>query len=97
VKPKRTGAASRTSNPMLARLDEKIPYRLVGVLSLSDRQHHRFTHGLNVSFSDTRRPLRVDDRHRGGGRPPAPATPPCIRVRTRRFERAQLARAAQRG
>ena len=27
------------------------------------------------------------DRHRGGGRPPTPATPPCIRVRTRRFER----------
>ena len=27
------------------------------------------------------------DRHRGGGHPPTPATPPCIRVRTRRFER----------
>src|SRR5262249_39443200 len=26
------------------------------------------------------------DRHRGGGRPPTPATPPCVRVRTRRFE-----------
>ena len=29
----------------------------------------------------------VIDRHRGGGHPPTPATPPCIRVRTRRFER----------
>jgi len=29
----------------------------------------------------------VSDRHRGGGHPPTPATPPCIRVRTRRFER----------
>ena len=26
------------------------------------------------------------DRHRGGGHPPTPATPPCVRVRTRRFE-----------
>src|SRR5437870_5590500 len=26
------------------------------------------------------------DRHRSGGRPPTPATPPCVRVRTRRFE-----------
>ena len=26
------------------------------------------------------------DRHRGGGCPPTPATPPCVRVRTRRFE-----------
>jgi hypothetical protein len=26
------------------------------------------------------------DRHRGSGRPLTPATPPCIRVRTRRFE-----------
>src|SRR5690242_19806041 len=38
------------------------------------------------------RPQRVQsaacafDRHRGGGHPPTPATPPCIRVRTRRFE-----------
>src|SRR3989475_12979627 len=26
------------------------------------------------------------DRDRGGGHPPTPATPPCVRVRTRRFE-----------
>src|SRR6266849_1311606 len=25
-------------------------------------------------------------RHRGGGHPPTPATPPCVRVRTRRFD-----------
>ena len=31
------------------------------------------------------------DRHRGGGHPPTPATPPCIRVRTRRFESVTLA------
>ena len=30
------------------------------------------------------------DRHRGGGHPPTPATPPCIRVRTRRFESVAL-------
>src|SRR5437588_13073025 len=26
------------------------------------------------------------DRHRGGGHPPTPATPPCVRIRTRRFD-----------
>src|SRR6266567_5551483 len=31
------------------------------------------------------------DRHRGGGHPPTPATPPCVRVRTRRFELVALA------
>src|ERR1017187_209398 len=30
------------------------------------------------------------DRHRGGGHPPPPATPPCVRVRTRRFETVTL-------
>ena len=34
--------------------------------------------------------MRVD-RHRGGGHPPTPATPPCVRVRTRRFELVTLA------
>src|SRR5215831_16997192 len=36
------------------------------------------------------------DRHRGGGRPPTPATPPCIRVRTRRFKKVALAVLEQR-
>ncbi len=31
-------------------------------------------------------PVSPSDRHRGGGHPPTPATPPCVRVRTRRFE-----------
>ena len=31
-------------------------------------------------------PSIPSDRHRGGGHPPTPATPPCVRVRTRRFE-----------
>src|SRR5271157_1529215 len=35
--------------------------------------------------------VRVVDRHRGGGHPPTPATPPCVRVRTRRFELVALA------
>jgi hypothetical protein len=34
--------------------------------------------------------LSFNDRHRGGGHPPTPATPPCIRVRTRRFESVTL-------
>src|SRR5205809_8067538 len=32
-------------------------------------------------------PLIFLNRHRGGGCPPTPATPPCVRVRTRRFEK----------
>src|SRR5216683_2643242 len=42
-----------------------------------------------ASFLDRRRRLLPDapfDRHRGGGHPPTPATPPCVRVRTRRFD-----------
>lgn len=31
-------------------------------------------------------PTSIYDRHRGSGRPLTPATPPCIRVRTRRFD-----------
>jgi len=33
---------------------------------------------------------QIEDRHRGGGHPPTPATPPCVRVRTRRFESVTL-------
>ena len=36
------------------------------------------------------------DRHRGGGHPPTPATPPCVRVRTRRFETVTLTALEQR-
>src|SRR5580693_2656253 len=32
-------------------------------------------------------PQNVSDRHRGGGLPPTPATPPYVRVRIRRFEK----------
>ena len=35
------------------------------------------------------------DRHRGSGRPLTPATPPCVRVRTRRFEMVTLTRILQ--
>src|SRR5438046_7657386 len=35
-------------------------------------------------------PLIFLNRHRGGGHPPTPATPPCVRVRTRRFETVTL-------
>ena len=52
-----------------------------------------------ISLQDLRRSLYVKakaelswrfwglDRHRGGSRLPTPATPPCERVRTRRFEK----------
>jgi transposase InsO family protein len=39
---------------------------------------------FGTSVVDNRNPV---DRHRGGGHPPTPATPPCVRVRTRRFDR----------
>jgi hypothetical protein len=35
------------------------------------------------------------DRHRGSGCPLTPATPPCVRVRTRRFELVALTRILQ--
>jgi hypothetical protein len=35
------------------------------------------------------------DRHRGSGCPLTPATPPCVRVRTRRFEMVTLVRILQ--
>ena len=42
-------------------------------------------------------PVSRHDRHRGGGHPPTPATPPCIRVRTRRFESVALTLVEQTG
>src|SRR5439155_27099785 len=41
-------------------------------------------------------PNAGQDRHRGGGHPPTPATPPCVRVRTRRFELVALTAIDQR-
>jgi len=40
-------------------------------------------------------PVTGLDRHRGSGCPLTPATPPCVRVRTRRFEMVTLARILQ--
>jgi hypothetical protein len=41
---------------------------------------NRLSHSVKGTF----------ERHRGGGHPPIPATPPYVRVRTRRFERVSL-------
>src|SRR5271163_3082231 len=38
----------------------------------------------------------IFDRHRGSGCPLTPATPPCVRVRTRRFEMVTLVLIRQR-
>ena len=51
AEPQRTGGGSRAINLVFVKLDENVRHRLVGVLSQPDRQHRRFTHGLNVSFS----------------------------------------------
>ena len=42
-----------------------------------------------VKFEDDNPRTKVTqiDRHRGGGHPPTPATPPYVRVRIRRFEK----------
>jgi len=49
----------------------------------------RLLHPLAVAIKrrlhEVRR-RRCLDRHRGGGHPPTPATPPCVRIRTRRFD-----------
>jgi hypothetical protein len=46
---------------------------------------------MRTTLSRSGFPTSRLDRHRGGGHPPTPATPPCIRVRTRRFELVRLA------
>src|SRR6516225_1005288 len=46
--------------------------------------------------ADPQFPSSRQDRHRGGGHPPTPATPPCVRVRTRRFELVALTAIDQR-
>jgi hypothetical protein len=51
--------------------------------------------GLKEAFLATCEPgvlirtwtISAFDRHRGSGCPLTPATPPCVRVRTRRFEK----------
>jgi len=43
-----------------------------------------------------RRHIMRFDRDRGGGHPPTPPTPPCLRVRTRRFETFRLTLLEQR-
>src|SRR5258708_36207990 len=40
-------------------------------------------------------PITPFDRHRGSGCPLTPATPPCVRVRTRRFGMVTLVRILQ--
>jgi hypothetical protein len=49
---------------------------------------------LDIPFYRTS-PVSRLDRHRGSGCPLTPATPPCVRVRTRRFEMVTLARILQ--
>src|SRR5215813_401315 len=53
----------------------------------ADRQNRRKEqHEWSARARQREKPYPESDRHRGGGRPPTPATPPCVRVRTRRFE-----------
>src|SRR5262249_45351733 len=48
----------------------------------------RITGQVRIGTHFTDKPF---DRHRGGGHPPTPATPPCVQVCTRRFESVTLA------
>ena len=65
---------------------------LVNVSALPDARSRR---GVNGGGELCARPVKPFDRHRGGGHPPTPATPPCVRVRTRRFEMVTLVRILQ--
>ena len=49
-----------------------------------------FSEGRLILIAFVQTSQSVFDRHRGGGHPPTPATPPCVRVRTRRFESVTL-------
>jgi chemotaxis protein MotA len=53
---------------------------LAGVFKSETYSKERYLESLKMLY----------DRHRGGGHPPTPATPPCVRVRTRRFEMVTL-------
>ena len=55
-----------------------------------DQEHkHIYFNELRTLWAGSLTQSRPD-RHRGGGHPPTPATPPCVRVRTRRFETVTL-------
>src|SRR5271157_5039799 len=54
-------------------------------------RHNRFNHHDFRVMAVATSAIWTFDRHRGGGHPPTPATPPCVRVRTRRFELVTLA------
>src|SRR5213594_1670915 len=61
---------------------------MLGTLAAPYRACIRSAHVLMAPpYRACIRSAHVLNRHRGGGHPPTPATPPCVRVRTRRFER----------
>jgi hypothetical protein len=67
-------------HPQLALYDQ-VPFRAaVSLMRTTSTTSGFFDHAARLHAR-----CRLD-RHRGGGHPPTPATPPCVRVRTRRFE-----------
>src|ERR1700686_3458050 len=74
--------------PKYTRQDERIPYRC-------DRDPSPVKSSSRNVASESQSPVIPFDRHRGSGCPLTPATPPCVRVRTRRFEMVTLARILQ--
>jgi hypothetical protein len=76
--------ASSMSDPAPSRTDCHTP------MSAAYRQSPRSCGTRGIRPSHYRILTTAVDWHRGGGRPPTPATPPCIRVRTRRFESVTL-------
>jgi len=77
------GLIENASDRVLLRCESSSPRRFRSSLATIQESTHQMT-------------TRAFDRHRGGGHPPTPATPPCVRVRTRRFELVTLAAIDQR-
>jgi len=63
---------------------QKLPLRSPWLLQRDQATDHLISRLVVSNASIT---TRAFDRHRGGSCLPTPATPPCIRVRTRRFEK----------
>ena len=73
--------------PIVARYPHEEKHRRVDYPSQKLRPEHTHFSGFSIQAAKATCPRSRLDRHRGSGCPLTPATPPCVRVRTRRFEK----------
>ena len=66
-----------------------------GITAEQNIRDFRLMSASRLVFTSPSLTRRAFDRHRGSGCPLTPATPPCVRVRTRRFEMVTLTRILQ--